>query len=65
MILLVIWALLFAWMAFSCWRAPIGYEDRAGFHYGSVPESDAPRAHRPRGHRRARHRTQTGRHLTA
>lgn len=36
--LIVLWAVLLVWFAFSCRRAPAGYEDAAGFHLGSEPE---------------------------
>jgi hypothetical protein len=49
--LLGLWVALFAWFGFACWRAPLGFEDRAGFHWGSAPQIGA-RGSGARGRRR-------------
>ncbi|MBA4136019.1 MAG: hypothetical protein C0518_01730 [Opitutus sp.] len=57
-ILLGAWAILLGWFAWSCFRAPVGFEDRDGFHLGTeraFPVRDLlmPRS---RGRRRERQR---------
>jgi hypothetical protein len=65
MAVFAVWAALFTWMVFSCWRAPLGYEDRSGFHYGSIPGHDdaSPPTQRHRSRGRPRRTNEPGRRL--